>query len=368
METSNHTTTMQTLEEINCPTRLIDAWNTLYSETNANKKFLYIRPNTTVQFRMIGPMINCRRVYVNNSINVPWNKFMSIKDLKALCQGKEEAFAACTEKLAGSEEIGGFSINSVQKAELAKTIIKIFDKDKWQKCVLSNVFVKQSSDLEDKIYVYPFVQKTYLQLVIHALKKKGVVASEIAQRKISGLYAYDIAIRNCGKFPIEQTNLEESLSSTLPVATVAPMDFSYSSSLSLSSNAPHIVASKPKPIFADKYECRLSDKPYHIDIDDVRMILNIGLNDMRTMCINNNKAFLRRAVLHGTLNGFLYEALPSDKLTEDSYKEIIEQEELSISTEQKNSHMEIVDEQINELSVEAFEYQAPEETISSLKL
>jgi hypothetical protein len=254
------------------------------------------------------------------------------------CKGDYETYSKLSDKIVQDYKNNPNSLNDIQPL-----LLRLFDKDKWQKCFLSNVFVHESNMLQsaiNSVMVYPFPKDIYKQIILNIFSRNHNIEL-VAGCRISGLFAHDITIRNLGRV--------------------------YEKPLTQSIGWQNTVSAE-KHSNKEQYSITVSDSPEHLTKKDILTVLRLGLNDLNEMCHRNNRSFLKRAIMKNNTSGFLYETMPECKQTDQLCSELITQAELLEAQEKAQEQLQCVEEQLNELPPESFEKNPQDETIGSIEL
>lgn len=328
----------ETIELLSCSKTSLDLWDNIYKDSLNKNPILYFMPNQSYKFRLIGPFIRAERIYVgrDNFNGVMGNCRETIDKINSILDGNSSLYEDETRKISDDR------LAKAKKAKEAKNSTVVPDLNpvsiRRQPRVLAGAIrgggFMNLDALSTNTYAGPEVSDLLYRIftkigwqkcvMVNALLKPqnmvqiipfisslcdGIFQTAPRETKINGLFAHDIEIRKEG-FGLNT-----------------------------------------------QFHVDLSDKASGLSKKEVEGIMSDGLIDIEEVL----KEHLR--MKEGS--SYIYRIISSYKMSKELNGEFIK----SVKKVDAKNHIDQVEDEINELPLEAFENQISlDNPIASLEL
>lgn len=280
----------------------------IYTSTNP---ILTILPGATVKFRMIGPLVNAQRLFLDYKQLKIDGLPLSVKEIKSLIMGREHV------------DISSFNKISDQTKILLQDL-KHRGNNNWIDCIASNIIDRMFNTSHLKIYFFP---RTIMRQIISIIKSR---MSSIGAIPMSGIYAHDISITNSGsiKKPAPTASFNNGLINSFN-------NFQQNIVSETSSSQSH-------------YKVDVSETPNHLTKDEIQLIVKHGLIDVKNACMQKNTKTFARWINNGYMRGFFYRFEPSCIMDKEQYRDLLEEIERFEAVNNSEREMELASLQIQD--------------------
>jgi len=339
------------VEELKYNKNLTDLRNSFFEEDNPSRIFLNLYNGQQFDVRLLGPFVKARKIFIDtkkyydyfskdevikifNGDEATYNsvitKIVSMmpKSMGAYGNAKvktDQSFGdlnyVSTSSLKPSNPVNYEGQNELLRSEADSLIRKIWVEKSWQKCILSNVLVRNNTQTTGaKLRLFSISNSNISEIVsqISAARKN------IDNVNISGLFAHDIQF----------SKIMPTISTRHAHTELIP-----------ETNNPYVVfRSDPMPISPKPYvktAVRLSKDQTLLKKDEIEFVFSMGLWNIMKV-VEDSNAILKK--------GYYFKIISDYKMDQSLFEDMKVQ-----YNHDEEQHFEQVEEDINDIPEEAFE-------------
>jgi len=335
------------VEELKYNKNLTDLRNSFFEEDNPSKIFLNLYNGQQFDVRLLGPFVKARKIFIDTE---KYYDYFSKDEVTKILNGDEATYNSVITKIVSMmpKSTGTYGnakvkidqswqnhitknplnpANLEEQKELLRTeadslIRKIWVEKSWQKCILSNVLVRNNTQTTGaKLRLFSISNSNISEI----LTQISAARKNINNANISGLFAHDI-----------------QFSKIMPPLT--PTRHAHTELIPETNNRYVVFRSDPMPISPKSYvqtAVRLSKDQTLLKKDEIEFVFSMGLWNIMKV-VEDSNAILKK--------GYYFKIISDYKMDQSLFEDMKVQ-----YNHDEEQHFEQVEEDINDIPEEAFE-------------